>query len=114
MGDTLFGKIIRREIPADIVYEDEDVLAFRDINPQAPVHVLFIPKKAVATLNDLAADHAALIGKLFLAATGWDKQQGFAEDGYRLVMNCNKHGGQTVFHIHLHLLAGRQMHWPPG
>jgi len=114
MGDTLFGKIIRREIPADIVYEDEDVLAFRDINPQAPVHVLFIPKQAVATLNDLAADHAALIGKLFLAATGWAKQQGFAEDGYRLVMNCNKHGGQTVFHIHLHLLAGRQMHWPPG
>jgi len=114
MGDTLFGKIIRREIPAEIVYEDDDVLAFRDINPQAPVHVLFIPKQAVATLNDLAADHAALIGKLFLAATGWAKQQGFAEDGYRLVMNCNKHGGQTVFHIHLHLLAGRQMHWPPG
>jgi len=114
MGDTLFGKIIRREIPAEIVYEDDDVLAFRDINPQAPVHVLFIPKQAVATLNDLAADHAALIGKLFLAATGWAKQQGFAEDGYRVVMNCNKHGGQTVFHIHLHLLAGRQMHWPPG
>jgi len=114
MGDTLFGKIIRREIPAEIVYEDDDVLAFRDINPQAPVHVLFIPKQAVATLNDLAADHAALIGKLFLAATGWAKQQGFADDGYRIVMNCNKHGGQTVFHIHLHLLAGRQMHWPPG
>ena len=114
MGDTLFGKIIRREIPAEIVYEDDDVLAFRDINPQAPVHVLFIPKQAVATLNDLAAGHAALIGKLFLAATGWAKQQGFAEDGYRVVMNCNKHGGQTVFHIHLHLLAGRQMHWPPG
>ena len=114
MGDTLFGKIIRREIPADIVYEDDDVLAFRDINPQAPVHVLFIPKQAVATLNDLRADHAALISKLFLAATRWAKQQGFAEDGYRLVMNCNKHGGQTVFHIHLHLLAGRQMHWPPG
>jgi len=114
MGDTLFGKIIRREIPADIVYEDDDVLAFRDINPQAPVHVLFIPKHAVATLNDLSADHTALISKLFLAATRWAKQQGFAEDGYRLVMNCNKHGGQTVFHIHLHLLAGRQMHWPPG
>ena len=114
MKDTLFGKIIRREIPADIVYEDDDVLAFRDINPQAPVHVLFIPKYAVATLNDLRADHAALIGKLFLAATSWAKQQGFADDGYRVVMNCNKHGGQTVFHIHLHLLAGRQMHWPPG
>ena len=114
MGDTLFGKIIRREIPADIVYEDDDVLAFRDINPQAPVHVLFIPKNALATLNDLRADNAALIGKLFLAATGWAKQQGFSDDGYRVVMNCNKHGGQTVFHIHLHLLAGRQMHWPPG
>lgn len=114
MGDTLFGKIIRREIPAEIVYEDDDVLAFRDINPQAPVHVLFIPKQAVATLNDLGADHAALIGRLFLAATGWAKRQGFADDGYRIVMNCNKHGGQTVFHIHLHLLAGRQMHWPPG
>jgi len=114
MSDTLFDKIIRREIPADIVYEDDDVLAFRDINPQAPVHVLFIPKQALATLNELSAGNAALIGKLFLAATGWAKQQGFADDGYRIVMNCNKHGGQTVFHIHLHLLAGRQMHWPPG
>src|SRR5213075_243865 len=114
MGDTLFDKIIRREIPAEIVYEDDDVLAFRDINPQAPVHVLFIPKKSLATLNELSADNAAVVGKLFLAATGWAKQQGFADDGYRLVMNCNKHGGQTVFHIHLHLLAGRQMTWPPG
>jgi histidine triad (HIT) family protein len=114
MGDTLFGKIIRREIPADIVFEDDDVLAFRDINPQAPVHVLFIPKKAFATLNDLGASDAALIGKLFLAATAWAKANGFADDGYRLVMNCNNHGGQTVFHVHMHLLAGRQMHWPPG
>ena len=114
MGDTLFGKIIRREIPAQIVYEDDEVLAFRDVNPQAPVHVLFIPKKAYATLNDIGPDEATLIGKLFLAAANWAKTQGFAEDGYRCVMNCNKHGGQTVFHIHLHLLAGRQMHWPPG
>ena len=114
MSDTLFGKIIRHEIPADIVYEDDDVLAFRDINPQAPVHVLFIPKKGLATLNDLSVNDAPVIGKLFLAATGWAKQQGFADDGYRVVMNCNKHGGQTVFHIHLHLLAGRQMAWPPG
>ena len=114
MGDTLFGKIIRREIPADIVYEDDDVLAFRDINPQAPVHVLFIPKRAIATLNDLGAGEAALIGKLFLAATGWAKQSGFADNGYRCVMNCNRDGGQTVFHLHLHLLAGRQMAWPPG
>src|SRR5690349_12255305 len=115
MGDTLFGKIIRREIPAQIVYEDEDVLAFRDINPQAPVHVLFIPKHPpLATLNELDAGNAVVIGKLFLAATAWAKTQGFADNGYRIVMNCNKDGGQTVFHIHLHLLAGRQMHWPPG
>lgn len=114
MGDTLFGKIIRREIPAEIVYEDDDVLAFRDINPQAPVHVLFIPKKAFATLNDLTAEDAALIGKLVLAASSWAKTQGFADSGYRCVLNCNKDGGQTVYHVHLHVLAGRQMHWPPG
>ena len=111
---TLFAKIIRREIPADIVYEDDDVLAFRDINPQAPVHVLFVPKRAVATLNDLADADATLVGKLVVAAARWAKAQGFAEDGYRCVMNCNRDGGQTVFHIHLHLLAGRTMHWPPG
>ncbi|HEX7769394.1 MAG TPA: histidine triad nucleotide-binding protein [Dokdonella sp.] len=111
---TLFAKIIRREIPADIVYEDDEVLAFRDINPQAPVHVLFIPKRAVATLNDLGEGDAALVGKLVIAATRWAKAQGFAEDGYRVVMNCNRDGGQTVFHIHLHLLAGRRLEWPPG
>jgi len=114
MTDTLFAKIIRREIPADIVYEDDDLLAFRDINPQAPVHVLFIPKRPFATLNDLGDDGAALVGKLVLAASRWAKAQGFADDGYRVVMNCNRDGGQTVFHIHLHLLAGRAMHWPPG
>ena len=114
MADTLFAKIIRREIPADIVYEDDDVLAFRDIHPQAPVHVLFIPKKSIATLNDLTENDALLIGKLVLAATRWANAQGFAENGYRLVTNCNRDGGQTVFHIHLHLLAGRAMQWPPG
>jgi len=114
MADTIFSKIIRREIPAQIVYEDEDVLAFRDINPQAPVHVLFIPKQAVATLNDLDEGNAAVMTKLFLAAAKFAKQEGFAEDGYRCVINCNGHGGQTVFHVHLHLLAGRQLHWPPG
>jgi histidine triad (HIT) family protein len=111
---TLFDRIIAREIPADIVFEDADVLAFRDINPQAPVHVLFIPKRAVPTLNDLGADDAAVVGRLALAAAAYAKQQGFAEDGYRIVMNCNRDGGQSVFHIHLHLLAGRQMAWPPG
>jgi len=114
MGDTLFGKIIRREIPADIVYEDDDVLAFRDINPQAPVHVLFIPKKAIATLNELGDTDAALLGKLVMAAVSYAKKAGLADDGYRCVMNCNRDGGQTVFHIHLHLLGGRSMGWPPG
>lgn len=114
MSDTLFSKIIRREIPADIVYEDADVLAFRDINGQAPTHVLFIPLKPIATLNDLGDDDALLIGKLVLAATRYAKAQGFAEAGYRCVINCNGDGGQSVYHIHLHLLAGRQMSWPPG
>jgi histidine triad (HIT) family protein len=114
MPDTLFAKIIRREIPADIVFEDDAVLAFRDIHPQAPVHVLFIPKKAIATLNDAADADEALIGRLVLSAVRWAKAQGFADDGYRCVINCNAHGGQTVFHVHLHLLAGRHMQWPPG
>ena len=111
---TIFDKIIAREIPADIVFEDEHVLAFRDIHPQAPVHVLFIPKRPVPTLNDLQPGDEAMVGRLALAAAAWAKQQGFADDGYRVVMNCNRDGGQTVFHIHLHLLAGRAMHWPPG
>jgi len=114
MSETLFSKIIRREIPADIVYEDDHVLGFRDINPQAPLHVLFIPKQPIATLNDASAEHAELIGRLVLAAADFAKQEGVAEDGYRTVFNCNQHGGQTVFHIHLHLLAGRPLSWPPG
>ena len=114
MSDTLFGKIIRREIPANIVYEDDDVLAFRDIQPQAPVHVLFIPKRAVPTLNDLGADDAAMVGKLVLAAAAFAQREGLAEAGYRTVFNCNPDGGQSVYHIHLHLLAGRRMSWPPG
>lgn len=114
MNDTIFGKIIRREIPADIVYENDDVLAFRDLNPQAPVHVLFIPKRAIATLNDAAEADANLLGKLFLAAADYAKKEGFAEQGYRTVVNCNDDGGQTVFHLHVHLLAGRRLQWPPG
>jgi histidine triad (HIT) family protein len=114
MGDTIFGKIIRREIPADIVYETDDVLAFRDLNPQAPVHVLFIPKRAIATLNDATDSDAELIGKLVLAAADFAKREGFDKEGYRTVINCNEHGGQTVFHLHVHLLAGRRMAWPPG
>ena len=114
MAETLFSKIIRREIPADIVYEDDDVLAFRDVNPQAPVHVLFVPKTPIATLNDAGDDDAVRIGQLVLTAVRWAKAQGLADDGYRCVINCNRDGGQTVFHLHLHLLAGRQMQWPPG
>ena len=111
---TIFDKIIAREIPADIVFEDAHVLAFRDINPQAPVHVLFIPKRPVPTLNDLVEGDEVVVGRLAMAAAAYAKQEGFSEDGYRVVMNCNRDGGQTVFHIHLHLLAGRAMHWPPG
>lgn len=114
MTDTIFAKIVRREIPADIVYEDDDVLAFRDLNPQAPVHVLFIPKRAIATLGDATADDAALLGKLLLAAAGYAREQGFEQKGYRTVINTNEDGGQTVFHLHVHLLAGRRMTWPPG
>ncbi len=114
MSDTLFSKIIRREIPADIVFEDEHVLAFRDIQPQAPVHVLFIPKQGLPTLNDLQPDQGDLIGRLVLAAAAYAKREGFADSGYRVVMNCNRDGGQSVYYIHLHLLAGRPMHWPPG
>ena len=106
MTDTIFDQIIRREIPADIVFEDEHLIAFRDIAPQAPVHVLFVPKTPIATLNDLAPEQAVVIGRLAYAAAQYAEREGFAEDGYRVVMNCNDHGGQTVFQIHLHLLAG--------
>ena len=106
MSDTIFHKIIRREIPADIVFEDEHLIAFRDIAPQAPVHVLFVPKLDFATLNDVTEEDAVVIGRLATAAARYAKQEGFAENGYRIVMNCNADGGQTVFQIHLHLLAG--------
>ena len=106
MSDTIFHKIMRREIPADVVYEDDDVIAFRDIAPQAPVHVLFVPKVDFATLNDVPEGDEVVIGKLATAAARYAKREGFAEDGYRIVMNCNADGGQTVFQIHLHLLAG--------
>jgi diadenosine tetraphosphate (Ap4A) HIT family hydrolase len=104
--DTIFHKIIRREIPADIVFEDEHVLAFRDIAPQAPVHVLFVPKTDIATLNDVQPSQAEVVGRLAVAAADYAKREGFAEDGYRVVINCNAYAGQTVFQLHLHLLAG--------
>jgi histidine triad (HIT) family protein len=106
VSDTIFQKIIRREIPADIVYEDEHLIAFRDIAPQAPIHVLFVPKVTIATLNDVPQDQGDIIGRLAIAAANYAKAEGFADDGYRIVMNCNDQGGQTVFQIHLHLLAG--------
>lgn len=112
--DCLFCKIINGDIPADIVYQDDDVLGFKDVNPQAPTHVLFIPKKHIATVNDLETDDAQLAGKLYLAAKKVASDLGVADDGYRLVMNCNAGAGQTVFHIHLHMLAGRALSWPPG
>ncbi|WP_077927505.1 histidine triad nucleotide-binding protein [Wohlfahrtiimonas populi] len=111
---TIFTKIINKEIPANIVYEDDEVLAFRDISPQAPEHILVIPKKEIPTVNDIEEADAALVGKLFLTAKKIAKELGFDEKGYRLVMNCNEDGGQTVNHIHMHILAGRQLSWPPG
>jgi histidine triad (HIT) family protein len=114
MSDDLFLKIVEREIPADIVYETDDVLAFRDIDPQAPIHILIIPKRRIATINDLQDDDAELMGQLLLAARDIAASEGLAENGYRLVFNCNRHGCQSVYHIHLHLLGGRQLTWPPG
>ena len=114
MTDCLFCKIRDGEIPGDMVYEDDDVLAFRDVNPQAPTHVLVIPRKHIATTNDLAAADAAVVGKMMLAAKKIAADEGFADEGYRLVLNCNEGAGQTVFHIHMHLLGGRRLTWPPG
>ena len=114
MSECLFCRMVKGEIKPDVVYEDEDVLAFRDLNPQAPLHALVIPKLHLATLNDLDESHAALMGKLFLAARQVAEQEGLAKRGYRTVINCNAEAGQSVFHVHLHVLAGRAMHWPPG
>ena len=114
MADELFLDIVNRRIPADIVYEDDRVLAFRDINPQAPVHILVIPKIRIETMDDLNSTHKELVGHMFLAAAEVARAEGISEDGYRVVMNCKKAGGQMVYHIHLHLLGGRQMSWPPG
>ena len=114
MTDCLFCKMVKGEIPPDIVYEDDDVLAFNDINPQAPVHILIIPKKHISTLNDAEDTDTLVLGELNRVAAELAKKAGHAEQGYRVVMNCNDAGGQAVYHIHLHLLAGRQMGWPPG
>lgn len=107
--ETIFSKIIRKEIPADIVYQDELVTAFRDIAPQAPTHILIIPNKIIPTVNDVTAEDEQVLGHLFVIAAKIAKEHGIAEDGYRLVVNCNKHGGQEVFHLHMHLVGGKQL-----
>ncbi|OUW80485.1 MAG: histidine triad nucleotide-binding protein [bacterium TMED217] len=111
---TIFTKIINKEIPAEILFENENVLAFRDINPQAPIHFLVIPKKEISTLNDLEETDKDIVGELFIVAKNLAKEEGIADSGYRTVFNCNEDGAQTVYHIHLHVLGGRQLNWPPG
>ena len=113
-SNCLFCKILSGDIPADIVYESETAIAFRDINPQAPTHLLIIPRKHIATINDIVEEDEVLVGSLYSAAREIAAAEGIAEDGYRAVMNCNEGAGQTVFHIHLHLLGGRPFTWPPG
>lgn len=114
MTDCLFCKMVSGDIQPDVVFEDDDVLAFRDVNPQAPVHVLVIPKSHIATTNELTPEHAGLVGKMVLAARQIAADEGVAEPGYRMVLNCNPEAGQSVYHIHLHMLGGRPMGWPPG
>ena len=114
MSETIFDKIISREIPSDNVYEDDNYLAFRDINPQAPIHVLIIPKKRISTINDLDENDAYIVGEMIIIAKNIAKDYSIDQDGYRLVFNCNDYGGQTVYHIHLHLIGGRKLTWPPG
>jgi histidine triad (HIT) family protein len=111
--DCLFCKIVAGDIPADIVYESDAVVAFRDINAQAPTHVLVIPRKHIATINDIGDEDQALVGRMYTAARDIAVTEGIADDGYRTVMNCNEAAGQSVFHIHLHVLGGRSMGWPP-
>jgi len=114
MEKCLFCRIIDKEIPAEIVFENDKLLAFKDIDPQAPVHILIIPKEHITTTNDLNGSHKELIGDILLTAQALACEYNIAEDGYRTVFNCNQNGGQAVYHIHLHLLGGRQMKWPPG
>ena len=113
-ADCLFCKIVAGDIPAEIIYESESAIAFRDINPKAPTHVLIIPRQHIATINDLDEGNESTVGHLYMAAKAIAAAEGLADDGYRVVMNCNEAAGQTVFHIHLHLLGGRTLGWPPG
>lgn len=112
---TIFKKIIDRQIPADIVHEDDLCLAFRDVSPQAPTHILVIPKKEIRSLNDIdKGQDKEILGHLLVTASEIAKEQGLGEDGYRLVINTNEHGGQSVYHLHMHILGGRSLQWPPG
>jgi len=113
-NDCLFCRIVDGNLSADIVYENDSLIAFRDINPKAPTHILLIPRRHIATMNDLEDGDKALVGELFVAAARIAADEGLADDGYRVVMNCNAAAGQSVFHIHLHLMGGRLMTWPPG
>ena len=112
--DCIFCQIASQAVPTPLVYEDEQVVAFNDLNPQAPQHMLIIPRKHIATLNDMSAEDETLVGHLFSVAKQLATEQGFAEEGYRTALNCNPGGGQTVFHLHFHLLGGRPLQWPPG
>ena len=107
--ETIFSKIIRKEIPADVLYQDDLVTAFRDINPRAPSHILIIQNKLIPTTNDVEAEDEAMMGRMFTVAKNLAKEEGIAEDGYRLIVNCNSHGGQEVYHIHMHLVGGRPL-----
>ena len=111
---TIFKRIIDGEIPANVVYEDEQCLAFHDVTPQTPVHILVIPKKEIASIDDLSAEDEQLVGHLFLVIQQIAREQGLAENGYRVICNCGEGGGQTVFHLHYHLMGGRNLKWPPG
>lgn len=112
--NCIFCRIVSRQLPADIVFEDEQLLAFRDIAPQAPKHILIIPKRHIESVNDLRPEDAELAGRMVLLARDLANREGFDRRGYRLVMNCNHDGGQSVYHLHLHLLGGRIFRWPPG
>jgi histidine triad (HIT) family protein len=114
MADSIFTRIINKEIKADIIYEDEQIVAFKDINPMAPVHILIVPRNPISTLNDLKDEDAELLGKIIIRAKKLAHEFNIDNEGYRLVLNCNEAAGQTVFHIHCHLLGGRILNWPPG
>ena len=114
MPDCIFCKIISGEIPSDEVYSDDELFAFRDVNPQAPMHVLIVPRKHIELIVDFTEQDAGLMGRMILAANKIAESEGLVENGFRYVLNCNEHGGQAVFHVHLHVLGGRQMTWPPG